>query len=333
MDMEQEEMQFLGFFGIYKESFKIILTWRKIFTKITLTFILPLCFIFLAHIEISDRLFYKIRRTEFQLDNTPGNTQRQKRLSQLLSSEWTTYLIFQFSYLTFFLVLSLLSTAAVVYTVASIYTGREVSFRKVMSVVPKVWKRLMLTFIMIFVVIFVYNIFSFLGFILWAFTLGDTSLDVASLIIIMILYFIGFLYITVVWQMASVVSVLEDLSGIKAMIKGKTLLKGKFWIAMAIFLKIYVLLFAVKIIFPITVVYRWSNVGMVNKVMYGLLCFSILFMVILVGIVVQTVIYFVCKSYHHENIDKSALSDHLEVFLGEYVPLTAKDVQLEQFHV
>jgi len=333
MDIEQEELQFLGFFGIYKESFKIILTWRKIFTKITLTFILPLCFIFLAHIEISDRLFYKIRRTEFQLDTSPDNTTRHKRLSQLLSSEWTNYFIFQFTYLIFFLILSLLSTSAIVYTIASIYTGRDVSFKKVISVVPKVWKRLMVTFICIFLAIFVYNLLFFFGVLLWAITLGDTHFDVATLIILLVLYFIGFLYITIVWQMASVVSVLEDLSGIKAMIKAKLLLKGKVWIAMAIFLKVYIILFAVKIMFAFLVVYRWSDIGVVNRGLYALLCFLILFLVILVGLVVQTVIYFVCKSYHHENIDKSALSDHLEVYLGEYVPLTAKDVQLESFHV
>ncbi|KAK4387356.1 hypothetical protein Sango_2342200 [Sesamum angolense] len=44
-----------------------------------------------------------------------------------------------------------------------------------------------------------------------------------------------------------------------------------------------------------------------------------------------TVIYFVCKSYHHENIDKSALSDHLEVYVGDYVPLKGKDIQLKEY--
>jgi len=41
----------------------------------------------------------------------------------------------------------------------------------------------------------------------------------------------------------------------------------------------------------------------------------------LIGLLTQSVFYFVCKSYHHESIDKSSLSDHLEVYLGDYVPL------------
>ncbi|KAJ6774139.1 PROTEIN putative-RELATED [Salix purpurea] len=62
----------------------------------------------------------------------------------------------------FLLIFSLLSTAAVVYTIACIYTAREVTFKKVMSVVPKVWKRLMITFLSIFIAVFLYNVVSIL---------------------------------------------------------------------------------------------------------------------------------------------------------------------------
>ena len=78
-----------------------------------------------------------------------------------------------------------------------------------------------------------------------------------------------------------------------------------------------------------------KGVGMsvAGRVFYGFIVSLLLCAFVLFALVVQTVVYFVCKSYHHESIDKSNLSDHLEVYLGEYVPLTAKDVQLEPFHV
>ncbi|KAL7242822.1 hypothetical protein ACSBR1_015252 [Camellia fascicularis] len=34
----------------------------------------------------------------------------------------------------------------------------------------------------------------------------------------------------------------------------------------------------------------------------------------------ESVFYYVCKSYHHHGIDKSALYDNLGGYLGEYVP-------------
>ncbi|KAJ0829211.1 hypothetical protein HanLR1_Chr00c0026g0693751 [Helianthus annuus] len=162
MDREQEQMQFLGLFGIFKESYKIIISWRNIFTQITLTLILPLTFIFLAHLEISNSLFQHIEHTEFEKHFTRPGTKRYTNLSNTLSSELITFLLFKVVYIAIFLILSLLSTAAVVYTIASIYTGRELTFKTVMSVVPKVWKKLIITLLCVFAAFFVYNFLAIL---------------------------------------------------------------------------------------------------------------------------------------------------------------------------
>lgn len=138
---------------------------------------------------------------------------------------------------------------------------------------------------------------------------------------------------TLVWHLASVVSVLEDARGVQAMNKSQALMKGKMLVAISIFLILGLASYGVQFAFQNLVVHGWS-VGVVAKAGYAILCFLLLVKLFLFGLVIQTVLYFVCKSYHHENIDKSALSDHLEVYLlGEYVPLKSKDVQLEQVHV
>ncbi|KAJ8424276.1 hypothetical protein Cgig2_018075 [Carnegiea gigantea] len=289
MDREQDELQFLSFSGICKESINIIFSWGKIFSKISFTLILPLSCIFLAHAGISAFLSTKIINNEFVLDFTRAGSPAYNRASDMLSSEWATYWLVQLAYITFLLIFSLLSTSAVVYTIACIYTGKEITFKKVMSVVPKVWKRVMVTF-------------------LWNFG------------------------IIVIWQLASVVSVTEESYGIQAMVKSKGLVKGKLGIACATFLVFYLCLVGIQTLFERSEVFWWG-VGIGGKVGYGIVCLVLLTLLFLVGLVAQTIIYFVCKSYHHENIDKSSLADHLEVYLGEYVPLNAKNIQLEQFHV
>ncbi|XVF37068.1 hypothetical protein REPUB_Repub19eG0113600 [Reevesia pubescens] len=295
MDREQEEMQFLGFFGIYIESYKVIFAWRKMFSKITLSLILPLSFIYLVHMEISSLFFRKIIHNEIELDHTQS----------------------------------------VVYTIACVYTARELTFNKVMSVVPKVWKRLMVTFLCVFLAMFFYHIGAviiFIIFIIWATSMGASKIGIAVFVILMVLYLVGFLYLTIIWHLASIVSVLEEAYGFQAMVKSKNLIKGKLWVAIVIFLKLNITLWIIQFAFQRLVVHG-STLGMANRVIYAIICFLLLSKLILFGLVIQTVIYFVCKSYHHENIDKSALSDHLEVYMGDYVPLTAKDVQLEQYHV
>ncbi|XP_058189426.1 uncharacterized protein LOC131307016 [Rhododendron vialii] len=138
---------------------------------------------------------------------------------------------------------------------------------------------------------------------------------------------------TVVWELASVVSVLEDIKGFKAMTKSSNLIQGKMWIAIVIFLKLHFAKLGIQILFESIVVDTESLFGVAGRLGIGFLCLLMLVKVFLFGLVIQTVIYFACKSYHHENIDKSLLSDHLEVYLGEYVPVKAKDAQLEEFDV
>jgi hypothetical protein len=333
MDNEQEDMQFLGFFGCYKESFKIIFSWRKIFTKITLTLLLPLSFIFLFHIEVSNLIFKKIQHTEEQIDHTQQGTPKYEKLTDIISSQFITLLLFKLLYFTFLLIFSLLSTSAIVYTTASIFTSKDVSYKKVMKIVPKVWKRLMVTFLCAYAVFFVYNFITFFVIILLAISIGIKNGGVILFIFLMIFYFIGFVYLTLIWQLASVVTVLEDLYGFKSMVKSKELIKGKMGLSIFIFLVLNVSFVLIRLVFKVVVVDGTWCFGYVDRTAYGILSLLLLSLLFLFGLVLQTVLYLVCKSYHHENIDKSALADHLEVYLGEYVPLTAKDVQLENYHI
>ncbi|KAM0044446.1 hypothetical protein Hdeb2414_s0010g00353361 [Helianthus debilis subsp. tardiflorus] len=332
MDREQEELQFLGLFGIFKESYKIIVSWRKIFAQITLTLILPLTFIFLAHMEISHSLFKDIKHTEFEKEITRPGTKRYNNLSDTLSSEWITFWLFKVAYFTVLLILSLLSTAAVVYTIASIYLGRELTFKKVMSVVPKVWKRLMVTFLCMFVAFFVYNFLAASVIVICFVIIPNSVVSAIILYVVLIVYLMGFVYMTVIWQLASVVSVLESSYGIKAMTKSMDLIKGNRVVAVAIFFLLNLSLGLIQFLFSLMVVHgssyqAWKRVG------FGVLCFVLLLALFLFGLVIQTILYLVCKSYHHENIDKGDLSNHLESYLGEYEPLNGKEVQLEQYDV
>ncbi|GFP80227.1 hypothetical protein PHJA_000166100 [Phtheirospermum japonicum] len=343
MDTDQEEMQLLGLFGIYKESFKLIFKLRKIFSQITLTLILPLCFIFFAQEDVSDTLDQKIWRNKFELSDTELGTRKHHKLADLLSLQWAAYILLKIIYHVFVLAFSLLSTSAVVYAIACAYTSRDVTFMKIMSVVPRVWKRLIITFLCAFLAFAAYNFVFGLVLYLWRksdYLILDSNFGVVVFVAVLVLYALGFVYMTIIWQLASVVSVMEDLKGIKAVGKGMRLMKGKVFVAVVIFVKLNVALVAIYCVFRVFVMsygfYGFGRASVLEYVGFGALCLLVSMKVVLFGLVVQTVIYFVCKSCHRENIDKLALSEHLEViYLGEYVPLkaAAKDVQMEEYRV
>ncbi|KAI3972023.1 hypothetical protein MKW92_040181 [Papaver armeniacum] len=78
-----------------------------------------------------------------------------------------------------------------------------------------------------------------------------------------------------------------------------------------------------------------GRIGVTGKVCLGIICLLLMSILIHFALVIQTVVYFICKSYHHENIDKSCLGEHLKAYnLGDYVPLIRnKDIKLEQYEV
>ncbi|XP_010041974.2 uncharacterized protein LOC104430968 [Eucalyptus grandis] len=291
----------------------------------------PLCIILLAHSLVSQLRFYKILNDEITLNDTWKDDPEYRDLSRMLEKEWVAFGLVRLSYFFLVFIFSLLSTAAVVYTVASVYAAKQITFKKIMSVVPRVWKRLMVTFFWCFALFFVYNAVAVGLLIVWLITvrqfsvgpalgiaLAASALGIALVVILLILSVVGLVYVTMIWQMASVISVLEDVYGRKAMLKSKELIKGKMGLSVWRFLGVLVCSMLVQAPFESLVVLDLVPNGV--RIGVGLVCLLLLSMLVLFDLVVQTVIYFVCKSYHHENIDSSFLSDHLEGCLGDCPP-------------
>ncbi|XP_071694297.1 uncharacterized protein [Rutidosis leptorrhynchoides] len=318
MDKDQSEMQNVGFFGLYKETFKTIFSWKKIFFQITISFILPLSFIFLAHIIIADVLNWRIERYDHN---------ENYYIHRRVSSQWIGYWIFKFIYLTLLFFFSLLSTAAIVYTLATVYTDGDITFKKLLKILPSVWKRLALTFLWTYFGFFIYNVVSGVVAVIWKTTISDTTFGWIVFWVLFSIYAIGFIYITALWQLASVVTVLESSYGLKAMLKGHDLIKGKRWLSWFVFFVLYCFFAGILILFYVFV---WNFTFF--TIIIGIVCLFLLMNLFLVGYVAQTMLYLVCKSHHGEPIDKAGLSTQLGGYLGQFEPVfrANKDVELGQ---
>lgn len=333
------ELQSFGFIATLKESFKIIFSWKKIFTHITLSLILPLSFIHLIQIQVTDFLYWKLHHDERQLYLAENGTQwgyySYDHWSKMVTSDKISFILFKVAYYVVTLVLSLLATAAVVYTVALIYANMPMAFRKVMGVVPRVWKRLVVTFLWSFGIVFVFDLLAFALFHLWAVNLGlGNPFGEVIFVILLISYLVGNIYVGIVWRVACVVSVMEDDYGIKALLKSKDLIRGKTGISAGLFFLVTVFYVGMAFTYVISIPYRFTYGTFGFMLVIGLLCWFLITFVMLVELVLQTVIYFVCKSYHNESIDRPALADHLEAYNARYETMKSeKNVQMEQVMV
>ncbi|KAM7257251.1 hypothetical protein ACFE04_012992 [Oxalis oulophora] len=317
MDRAQEELQFLSSSGVFKQSFTLIFKWKKIFTQITLALILPLFLIALVRSHIENTFIDKFNK---DFDNYTQSEAIKKIV---------LFIVFEILYVTFLILFSLLSTSAVVYTIACIYAAKEITFKKVMSVVPRVWKRLLLTFIVGYAILFVFCFVGVLFLSLIIAFLGGNPIGIALIVIFAVLLLAGFIYIYMLWNLASVVSVLEKVKGCKAMKKSKVLIKGHLVVSIALFVFQVFAFGGISIVYEVFVVDGSLNLGV--KILLGILCYVLMVIVALLVLVIQTVIYFVCKSYHHENIDRTLLADHLEASYGAYFRINdgPKELQLQ----
>ncbi|XP_010536691.1 PREDICTED: uncharacterized protein LOC104811630 [Tarenaya hassleriana] len=321
MDLAPEELQFLSIRGILRESTSIPKFSLKTFYLITLTLIFPLSFAILAHSLFTHPILA-------QLDSYPPSDPAQTR------HEWTVLLVFQFCYVIFLFAFSLLSTAAVVFTVASLYTGKPVSFSSTMSAIPLVLKRLFITFLWVSLLMLAYNtvFLIFLVVLIVAIDLQNVLLAVFSMLVIFALFLGVHVYMTALWHLASVVSVLEPVYGFAAMKKSYELLKGRTWMACSMVFVYMAMCGVIGGVFGAVVVHGGEDYGLFTRIVIGGFLVGVLVIVNLVGLLVQSVFYYVCKSFHHQGIDKTALHDHLGGYLGEYVPLKSS-IQMENFEV
>lgn len=310
MDLPPEELQFLTLPDILRESIAIPKLSPKTFYLVTLILIFPLSFAILAHSLFTHPLLV-------QLEEHPLADPNQIR------HEWTVLMIFQFCYLIFLFAFSLLSTAAVVFTVASLYTSKPVTFSSTMSAIPRVFKRLFVTFLWVTLLMFLYNsmILIFLIIFVIAIDTQNVLLLFFSMVVIFAFFLVVHVYITAVWHLASVVSVLEPIYGFAAMKKSYELLKGRTRMAAVLVFGYLAICGVIGGIFGSVVVHGGENYGVFTRIVVGGFLVGVLVIVNLVGFLVQSVFYYVCKSYHHQGIDKNVLHDHLAGYLGEYVPL------------
>lgn len=318
MDLQLEELESVTLADVVRESVSIPRSSPRTFALITLTLVFPLSFAILAHTLFTHPIL------------------RHLQSSSSSSGQWSLLFFYQFIYLLFLFTFSLLSTAAVVFTVASLYAAKPVSFRSTLAAIRPMLPRLLRTFLWVALIMVLYNL-AFALSVLLLLIATHSAVNSPSFILGLALVIVAFLaahvYISALWHLASVVSVLEPLCGLEAMAKSRDLLRGRTRMA-ASFVAVY--LGSCGLIgwaFRAVVVKGpdeegSAGAGTGTKVLIGGALVAVLVMLNLVGLLVQSVFYYVCKSYHHQQIDKSALYDHLGGYLGEYVPLKSS-IQME----
>lgn len=319
MEKHNELKAALGFFGVLKETFELIFSNKKIFSQITLALIVPLSLILQANILVTQLLSSKIFGNNDNMHPTFDIFQYSNlNLSELNSFKGVVFwALIKFSYFFFTLIFSFLCTSTVAFIVSCIYTGKDINVKKAFSIIPKVWKQVLFTLLISLFIVFSYDVvFGSLLVLTLGFLLNGPAIIAA--VVVLILFFAGSLYITITWHLAIVVSVLEEnVYGIKAITKSRFLLKGKIGLAMGMLVISGVCSAVIDAIFQKFALRELliQNVGI--RVGIGVFCFLLESLLILFDLVVQTVVYYVCKSYHADGFAGDASHQQKVIYIEE----------------
>ncbi|KAI3897834.1 hypothetical protein MKW92_008504 [Papaver armeniacum] len=269
--------QSMGFFGMYKEALEITFSGKKNFSQISRSPLILLagCLLFSIQDYFRNRITSCIIYAVFNLLFAPG------------------------------------AILIVVYTVACTYTSRDTSFETVIGVFPKVKRRLFITFLWCYLLWAMYT-GVVVGLFLWFFVSASAQGkgEVLKFGICLIPFVIGFIYMENVMNVAMVMSILEnDVYGWKALRKSTKLISGKIYFSFAVLLPLHIAIAGLMFAFTLLLVH-----GFMSSVLWSF-CVTIACSLLLMGLihftlVIQTIIYFVCKSYHNE--DLSNFAQHLD---------------------
>ncbi|GFQ02044.1 hypothetical protein PHJA_002348300 [Phtheirospermum japonicum] len=203
-----------------------------------------------------------------------------------------------------FITLSLLSKAAVVYSVDCTYSRKKFDPSKFYVIISKIWKRIVFTYLWVCVVIsgcltlflvflvIVSNVFLSMGF--------PPDLILYPAMVVGFLFSIVIANAIIICNLAVVISVLEDVSGPQALLRSSSLIRGQTQVGLLIFLGSTMGMAFVEGLFEHRVKTLSYGDGS-SRIWEGPLLVVMYSFVVLIDSMMSAVFYFSCKSYRMEN--------------------------------
>ncbi|KAK9750726.1 hypothetical protein RND81_02G217000 [Saponaria officinalis] len=208
-----------------------------------------------------------------------------------------------------YVTLSLLSKAAVVYSVDSTYSKKQFDASKFCVVAKKLWRRVFVTYVWscmaivgvvtLFLILLVAlcNVFVTLGF--------TFDLIVYPGMVVGLIFSIVFANAIIICNVAIVVSVLEDASGLQALLRSRVLIKGQTQVGLLMYLMTTIGLAFVQGLFEHRVKTLSYGDGS-SRIWEGPLLVLMYSFVVLVDSMMTSVYYFSCRSFSQEEADEES---------------------------
>ncbi|KAJ8774591.1 hypothetical protein K2173_017037 [Erythroxylum novogranatense] len=289
---------------ILRETIRILRYNSTSFMMIAALLVCPVTAIFLSNILVDQNIVKRLTIKLMLVAKSSGLPLRSfikqscHRFSETVISSTVCFPLF--------ITLSLLSKAAVVYCVDCTYSRKSVDISKFQVIMGKIWKRVAVTYawasmvivgcITLFCVLLfaVCSSFSVLGF--WP------DLNLYAAILVGVVFSIVFANAIIICNVATVISVLEDVSGPQAFLQSSVLIRGQTQVGLLLYLGSTIGLAFVEGLFEHRVKTLSYGDGS-SRIWEGPLLVIMYSFVVLIDLMMNAVFYFSCRSYRMEAAD------------------------------
>ncbi|KAJ9550940.1 hypothetical protein OSB04_014985 [Centaurea solstitialis] len=160
-----------------------------------------------------------------------SGTPDYRKLLVNIGEDFGIFLGIQTAYVVLYFFIQLFTKTAIISIASRYYSGNNLSLKELIVMVSRTWTRAFVTSIYIELLSLGYTSFFFLPFLVPSLLLHDHYPTILiTLLVFLVILFITFkIYLSVVWSLAVVVSVVDDEGsyGISALGKARELVKGK----------------------------------------------------------------------------------------------------------
>ncbi|XP_010258644.1 PREDICTED: uncharacterized protein LOC104598320 [Nelumbo nucifera] len=303
-DQEFDSMDALE---ILRETVRILRYNSSGFLVITAVLICPVSAVVLSNILVDHSIVKRLTNRLLLVAKSSGLPLKYFiRQSCQRLSEMTISAAFCFPlYITF----SLLSKAAIVYSVDCTYSRKKFNMSKFFAVIIKIWKRVVSTYtwacmvivgclaLFLVLLVAVCNIVSIVG--------CPSSVIVYPAVMMGLVFSIIFANATIICNLAIVISVLEDISGPQALLRSGVLIQGQTQVGLIIYLGSTIGMALVEGLFENRVKTLSYGDGP-SRIWEGPLLVIMYSIVVLVDSMMSAVFYFTCRSSSIESSEGEA---------------------------
>lgn len=292
---------------IMRETVRILRYNSNGFMAITALLICPVYGVFLSNVLVSKSLVKSLTIKLLLVAKASGFPLRHF-IKQWLQS-FVEMAVSLGSCFPLFITLSLLSKAAIVYSVDSTYSRKEFDASKFYVYICKIWKRLVSTYLwMCMVVVGCVTLSLVLLVTVWhtLMVLGVSfDLNLYATFALGTAFSIVFANAIVICNVAFVISVLEDVSGMEALIRSRHLIKGQSQVGLMLYLISNIGMAFIEWLFDHRVKVISYGDGS-SRIWEGPLLVFMYSFVVLTDSMNSAVYYFSCRSYYLENLSSES---------------------------